>query len=327
MKPLKLNFLASAVAGCVLCFSVGSAMAQSNVTLFGLVSLSLTKSTGTSAAIDTTGFGNGFGFKGSEDLGGGLEAFFHLETRFDADTGRAKPAFFDEKSVVGLRGGFGTLQLGRSPNPFDAAKGKGDPFGETVANIGNESLLGEDKHNNSIYYLSPQFGGASFGVSTAAKENAASNISGTTYVRRPVAFNINYIGGPLDLGIGYVRNGANTSNSATISGNYDLNFAKLYAGYTRSSEIVAGAGKADNGEFGVSVPMGGGDLKAAYSRTKNLNQADGTTADTLSKAAVGYWYRLSKRTLLFTDVARNTSKLGTAKTNVNAFDLGILHTF
>ena len=304
-----------------------TAMAQSNVTLFGQVSLALTKSTSSSTAINTTGFGNGFGFKGSEDLGGGLQAFFHLETRFDADTGRANPTFFDEKSVVGLRGDFGTLQLGRSANPFDAAKGKGDPFGDTVANIGNESVLGEDKHNNSIYYLSPQFSGASFGVSTAAKETAASNISGTTYVRRPVAFNINYTNGPLDMGVGYVRNGANTSNSATISGNYDLSVAKLYAGYTRSSEIVAGAGNANNGEFGVSIPLGGGDLKAAYSRTKNLNQTDGTTADTLSKAGLGYWYRLSKRTLLFTDVARNTSKSGMNKTNGNAFDVGIFHTF
>jgi len=77
----------------------------------------------------------------------------------------------------------------------------------------------------------------------------------------------------------------------------------------------------------VSVPLGGGDLKAAYSRTKNLNQADGTNADTLSKTGLGYWYRLSKRTLLFTDVARNTSKSGTTKTSGNAFDLGILHTF
>ncbi|MDB5929810.1 MAG: hypothetical protein JWR60_1517 [Polaromonas sp.] len=327
MKKMKLKFLAGAIAGAVLCISSGSAMAQSTVTLFGLVSLALTKSTGSSTGIDTTGFGNGFGFKGSEELGGGLEAFFHLETRFDADTGKAKPTFFDEKSIVGLRGGFGTVQLGRSANPFDAAKGKGDPFGETVANIGNESLLGEDKHNNSIYYLSPQVGGASFGVSTAAKETAASNISGTAYVRRPFAANFNYINGPLDMGVGYVRNGANTSNSATISGNYDLSVAKLYAGYTRSSEIAAGAGKASNGEFGVSVPLGAGDLKAAYSRTKNLNQADGTTADTLSKVGLGYWYRLSKRTMLFTDVARNTSKSGATKTNGNAFDLGILHTF
>lgn len=319
--------MARAVAGTVLCVFAGSAMAQSNVTLFGLMSLAVTKSSGSSTAIDTTGFGNGFGFKGSEDLGGGLQAFFHLETRFDADTGRSKPTFFDEKSVVGLRGAFGTLQLGRSANPFDVAKGKGDPFGETVADIGNESLLGEDKHNNSIYYLSPQFNGASFGVSTAARESAASNSSGTAYVRRPVAFNINYLNGPLDMGVGYVRNGANTSNSATVSGNYDLNFAKLYAGYTRSSEAVAGAGSASNGEFGISVPMGGGDLKAAYSRTKNLNQTDGTTADTLSKVGLGYWYRLSKRTMLFTDVARNTSKSGAAKSNINAFDAGILHTF
>jgi len=57
------------------------------------------------------------GFKGSEDLGGGMQASFQLEGKLDLDTGKNPDydgGFFGRQSWVGLTGNFGTLQLGKT---------------------------------------------------------------------------------------------------------------------------------------------------------------------------------------------------------------------
>src|SRR3990172_587499 len=105
MNAIKKNLLSAAVIGATLAIASSAALAQSNVTLYGNLSLSLTKASNTSAAVNETGFGSNLGFKGTEDLGGGLAAYFDFRTNFNADTGTsATPGtLFDEKSFVGLK--------------------------------------------------------------------------------------------------------------------------------------------------------------------------------------------------------------------------------
>ncbi|MFX5656462.1 porin, partial [Acinetobacter baumannii] len=69
--------------------------------------------------------GSRIGFKGVEDLGGGLSAVFNLEPGFKNDTGalddsKTTNTLFRRKSVVGLAGGFGTVLLGRQTDFADS---------------------------------------------------------------------------------------------------------------------------------------------------------------------------------------------------------------
>lgn len=309
-----MKYLPAATALALALGFASTAAAQSNVEVFGQMSLSLTKAGGASTQMATTGFGSGIGFRGREDLGGGLAAFFHMESRFDADTGTSATPFWAEKSVVGFDGSFGTVQFGRFGNAFDGILGIADPFGETVANMGHENALGETKWDNSIGYYTPTMGGLSAAVTVSTKEG--------TNVRAPYAFNVKYASGPATVGLGFARNGANAVSSTSLAGNYDFGVAKLHGGYTHSSN--SGAGNARNMQLGVSVPVSAaGVVKAAYGTYK----ANTNLSDRENKFGLGYWHTLSKRTLVFTDVARTSLRVGGVTANTNAFDVGIFHKF
>ncbi|UUZ48658.1 porin [Massilia sp. B-10] len=61
-----------------------------------------------------------WGIKGSEELGGGLSAFFVIEGGIHADNGTSTQnnTLFGRTSIVGLRGGFGAVSLGLQDTPL-----------------------------------------------------------------------------------------------------------------------------------------------------------------------------------------------------------------
>jgi predicted porin len=304
----------AAVLGATLGMASTAALAQTNVTVFGQIALGMTKASGGALSLQTTGWGNGIGFKGSEDLGGGLSAIFHIENRFDADTGAAATPFWAEKTAVGLAGGFGKVELGRFGNAFDAILGIADVFGETVANMPHENALGETKWANSIGYATPMFGpvSAAFTVSTKEAPN----------VHAAYSFNLKYADGPATVGLGYVRNGANDIKSVSLAGNYDFGAAKLYGGYTNSSDT--GTGDARNYQVGIGIPVSAvGTVKAAFSNYKPDTNLDSRE----NKIGLGYWHNLSKRTMLYADAARTNLRVVGVERDVNAVDVGIFHRF
>lgn len=135
----KLTLVAGAVLALV---SATSAMAQSSVTLYGIVDAAVTYTTkqtptgGSRTGIDAGQLATSrWGMRGTEDLGGGLKANFNLEGTLINDTGAAGLGFggnsttgagvvvgspagastslFDRQATVGLSGGFGSINLGR----------------------------------------------------------------------------------------------------------------------------------------------------------------------------------------------------------------------
>src|SRR3954467_13153274 len=68
------------------------------------------------------------GVRGTEDLGGGLKAFFQLETGFKPDENNT--TFAARNSAVGLQGGFGSVLLGRWDTPWKTATIAVDPYGD-----------------------------------------------------------------------------------------------------------------------------------------------------------------------------------------------------
>ncbi|HEX2545672.1 MAG TPA: porin [Ramlibacter sp.] len=132
--------------------AAGAASAQSSVTLFGIVDATLAygRATGTGNASRTQLTNSGYnssrlGFRGTEDLGGGMSASFWLEGSLFNDDGRAGQAIpatnqantttdgtgltFNRRSTVSLAGGWGELRLGRDYTPSFWNLTIFDPFG------------------------------------------------------------------------------------------------------------------------------------------------------------------------------------------------------
>ena len=135
---MKKSLLALAILGAF----AGAASAQTSVTLYGVVDGGIAYEDNGTAAGSVLRVENGgqstsrFGFKGTEDLGGGLSALFVLENGFLVGTGAMSTAnvLFNRQSWVGLKGGYGTTRLGRQETLVYAAYNKGfDPFGRGLA--------------------------------------------------------------------------------------------------------------------------------------------------------------------------------------------------
>ncbi|MGI4848214.1 MAG: porin, partial [Janthinobacterium lividum] len=102
------------------------AYAQSSIVTYGIVDTSIRYISSDNAAgqsnlrMDNGAISNSrFGFRGTEDLGGGLKALFKLEGGFNSDTGTASSAgsLFNRKAYVGVGSSYGELTLGRQNTP------------------------------------------------------------------------------------------------------------------------------------------------------------------------------------------------------------------
>ena len=118
--------------------SSGAAMAQSSVTLFGIVDTGIGYVNKANAAGDskygmyTSGNATSrLGFRGVEDLGGGLKAGFWLEGELFGDVGNSSGFDFKRRSTVSLSGGFGEVRLGRDQTPGYTKTSSYDLFGQT----------------------------------------------------------------------------------------------------------------------------------------------------------------------------------------------------
>ena len=158
---MKKNLLALSLSlgGVLLC--AGGAHAQSSVEVSGLVdvfagSIKNSGDAGRKSVVDSGGLTTSwFGFKGSEDLGGGAKALFNLESGLNADTGAPANAtkYFDRASWVGLQGGWGTLALGRQTTTLADAISPVDPLAMRFASFNpNIGVTALSQHGLGIEY-------------------------------------------------------------------------------------------------------------------------------------------------------------------------------
>jgi predicted porin len=298
----------------------GAASAQSSVTLYGRVDLSVVKGIGSDAKSIANGSGSRLGLRGTEDLGGGLSALFNIEHRFNADTGAVSSTtrFWTGRSLVGLQGGFGQVVFGREySTAFLGTQLIADPWGwDTVAAQNGITGLGgiaQVRNDSSITYKIAA-AGFSFGAQIA---EATDTIN--AYASKPVNFNIGYGAGPLTAAFGYEKTGREAAGesekmwSALVS--YNLGFMKPGFYYGKGTALTGADHKGMM--FTVTAPMGAGEFRASYGTLK----ANDTTVS--KRIAAGYHYSMSKRTTLYVDFA-NDSEAATSK---SGYDVGIKHNF
>jgi predicted porin len=162
----------------VMTLTAGYAAAQSNVTVYGRLNVAVedmeTSANSAGKQTSITRMVNNrsvFGFRGIEDLGGGMKAIFQIEGTLSPDTGEGSPAQRDTR--VGLEGGFGQLFLGHWTTPYNNATSGLDPFypttagymsimgngsGSTVDNVNNVYSF-DRRQQNSMSWYSPAWKG------------------------------------------------------------------------------------------------------------------------------------------------------------------------
>ena len=320
--------------------ATGVAFAQSSVTIYGKVNVSLEKSSlgGKSniASLDDI-HGSRLGFRGAEDLGGGLQAKFQIEHRFRPDTGAdatfnpggtnattgvvtpASSTMWNGMSTVGLAGSFGEVRLGRyySAN-FLGAANVPDPFGGDGAG----ALRGVGMYANrlaafpvirtaNIIHYSGSFSGVKVALSTSVKESDS---------KAHTSFAVGYANGPLDVGVGTDR--ASIGNLVNAYVTYDLGVAKLAFGMG-NTKSTAGL-KSEGLLLGATIPAGPGKVLVGLARAKNKNSGVVTN----SKLGLGYLYPLSKRTTLEASYGRDSKAVSSATgKKESGFDLTLQHNF
>lgn len=308
-KTLKLIALASLVSVC------GSVAAQSSVTVYGRVDLAVRHDETNVGTVKVknngveTGSFNALGFRGVEDLGGGLKAYFDLQHRFNAAEGVANTPFWDEISVVGLRGNWGQLQLGRQGGPYGTGPDPDAFGGDYVGGRGERKAGADDKYNNGITYTTPSMGGFSAAIGAAERDGIA------LATRTPWSGYVKYEAGPLMLSASYAHR-AIGDNAWGLGATYDFSAAKLFFAYADNNGSVSGNDRTTL-DIGVAVPMGAGSFRAKYNRDE-LNSVK------TNNIGVGYWYDLSKRTMLYGHYGHEKSDNQSA---LNRYELGVRHDF
>ncbi|MES2184142.1 MAG: porin [Pseudomonadota bacterium] len=337
----------------------GAAMAQSSVTVFGIVDTSLAKVQGDGKG-SRIGLATGsnatsrLGFRGTEDLGGGLAAGFWLEGALQADEGTPAGLLFQRRSTVSLSGNFGELRLGRdftssyrNNAAFDVWGNRGIGTGATYDNLGYSTVRAS---NGITYFLPPTLGGV-YGeaeYSFGEKQSNTANDKQSNYL----GGRIGYAAGPLNVATSYGKFkqviGASDTAPVTIgkdlthfnlAGWWDFGVVKPMVIYSQEKvkNGVKGAAQMNAIEISASAPIGAGELRGSVERNKFNDSANG-----FNKFALGYGYNLSKRTQLYGTVARIDNKgvftkalsaEGLATTGVNpggrssGFEVGIRHIF
>ena len=296
----------------------GAAAAQSSVTLFGIVDAAYAHvSAGGRSASGITNSGinsSRLGFRGTEDMGGGLKANFWLEGQLNNDVGQGGSQTtgldFRRRAYVGLEGGFGTVNLGREYTPTFWNTTVYDPFGTngvgqsmTPAMIGASGAVNNSANavraDNMISYTTPGMGGFIVQAMVAMGEN-----TGGVKTNNYVGFRVGYAAGPLSVHFANGSTKAAVSSANTkynnIGASYDLGAVKPIFFY--GSEKASGA-KVTGMLIGATAPMGQGEFRAAYS-TYNVSGTLLNNANDWKKFALGYVYNLSKRTAMYGTYAR-----------------------
>lgn len=313
----------SLVVASLLACAAGGAFAQSSVTVYGRVNLSIERQTVGSSSSNWTLQNNAsrFGLRGSEDLGGGMKAGFNLESGFNAATGATGSSFWSRQSEVNLAGGFGMVRLGNFLSEAYFATADYVSMHNHDTGTSSDALYAYIGRNTSkVAWRSPNFAGSTF--------EAAITEGGTLNRTTDLAWN--YAAGPLALGVGYEDNSPTNKRAKqfAVRALYELGSLTL-GGYVQRDTDGYGSGLGNRTTVRLSgmYAMGPGEFHLNIGRAgKYSNGVDNGPGDSASQYTLGYNYKLSKRTKVYgfvTKVADSGSTYG----DFRSLALGVRHNF
>jgi predicted porin len=352
----KTNLRAVAIAAAMLS---GGAYAQTNVSIYGVMDsgVEYTNHAGTAgSAVRLMSGGTNtsrIGFKGAEDLGGGLKAIFQLEGGILLDTGASDGNLFGRQANVGFQGGFGRVVAGRSYSTTYDFMLPFDPQGYSPlyswATSGNATGGRKDGMltgvSNMIKYQG-EFGGVKIGATYGFGETAGDTSDSSKY-----ALAGGYTGGPFSAALVYDR--VNGTAAPATPGKFDktttihlgLGYAinpsvKVLFGYRDYKKALASGAsdlRSDMYWTGVSYKASPAVTLTSAVYYQNIkNVAAGTDADPLL-FALRAKYTMSKRTFLYASLgyarAKNNQLVSVSRDDAGFADnqtgvtVGVQHRF
>jgi GBP family porin len=314
-----------------------AALAQSSVTLYGIVDQSVESVKGNNSVTRVTSnnhTSSRFGLRGTEDIGGGLKGKFQLESGLGVDVGSSgninstngqTVRFFDRAAWLGLEGGFGELRLGRQDTPIGAIVGNtailgGQSYDDfSIINTSANPAFANSKYrraDNAVTYILPKLVDGltaqlqysfAVGSSSATGTEAANDDNGKAY-----GLGLQYRAGDFGAGLGYLNAKANTAGtvkdkSVVVYASYDFGPAKL-TGYLNQDSTTGAAEDLRLYGLRVDVPVNKElALQASVSQVQDQTKGAAVEDDATIVALKGT-YSLSKRTAvygLFTTVSND----------------------
>ena len=364
---MKKSLIALAIASAV---SAPAFAATSNVDVYGKINMTLGWFADQPKAISdvqVSSIASRIGFKGNEDLGGGMAAIWQIESvvNLDEQTG----TFASRNSFVGLKGGFGTALIGNYDTPLKLVGRAVDLFADTFGDSRNVLGVGTDiRVKNVVAYVSPSWSGFSFAAAytpdpatTANNGGDLGNINGIGPLNVGATgnvynFNGTYTNGPVYVGVAYSDGNYQSSNGLgaqyRLAGGFTFGDFKLVGQYDFLNADNLNLGMGMKGDYsgymvGGSYTMGAMVFKADYMAGDYKNAANPDQWN------LGMDYNLSKRTsvyALYTEGKNTTLGSGAGASdqiagtgcqavgsctgvnqggtgNISAFSLGVSHSF
>lgn len=361
---MKKSLLALAVLGTF----AGAASAQSSVTLFGVVDLNLRyvdNAAGTQYQMNQDGNASSrLGFRGVEDLGGGLNASFWIEGAVNPQNGTNSGQTWQRRQTVSLAGGWGEVRLGRDYTATFWNATLFDPFGTNgIGGMNNIALTPVAipsggaygtlvRANNMVGYFLPS--GIAGGLYGQAQIAAGQGSNGNKYY----GFRLGYATGPFNVAGSWGKTqvtggvpgvtppfglGDSSGTNWNLAGSYDFGVVKLTAFY---GDLTYQALDQSNWFIGLQAPIGLWTLKGSYGQVKRDGievYAPGWDGQKAWQLAVGATYDLSKRTALYATYSHIDNSDGArfivgalqgvagggggANENSQGFEFGIRHSF
>lgn len=357
-KPLILSLLASALGG-----AATATLAQGTATVSGIADAAYryVKNSGAASSSSLVSGSNSTSrlvIRGTEDLGDGLSAGFHLEhgILFDSGTQANATMFWDRRSTVSLTSRqLGELRIGRDFVPSYVNWGRFDPFSYVGAAGANNfvsatpagpirNAFGSNQNttvrsSNALQLLLPGgLGGLEGGLMKAWDEGgtAANNQHDVVGAR------LGWAGGPFAISAATTRTKNNLTTTGAfkdtaIGGSYNLGDLRFTAGWRQFKQ---GTAKQTNLLASAVMVVGAGEFKASFNKA-DLSGTVGTASiggNDASQIGLGYVHNLSKRTALYATYARIDND-GAATFSVpgagnavagktsSGYELGIRHSF
>jgi len=306
----------------------------SGLSIYGTIDAGIRNVTNASAAgsrlsLSSNGqyYNNRFGIKGEEDIGGGMNAHFHLEMGFNSGTGEldnTENRLFNRISSVGIAGEFGSLDFGRQPSvackvvhaydPFSYRYVQLIPLAGAVAgngNVGDRPFgnLGGTRFSNAAQYI------GKFGNVTTMAEYSFGEVSGSTKANSAKAIGFVYRSGSFALGSAYTKQQPNVANTVpaehadqdqlTFGAAYKSGAWRIAGGHigANSEATKTGLRQANNDWIGGSYDLNNSvSITAALYKTR-LTFVGGAIAGQ-DLFIVGTTYALSSRTNLYASTDR-----------------------
>ena len=312
-----------------------SAFAQSSVTLYGQFDAgvyNLSKADGTLNRMvygDGATFSNILGFRGTEDLGGGLKANFDFQTDVQTNNGGLNQnGLFRRQANGSVSGGFGEIKFGITTNPIIATNGQLVPVGGNSVTTSTASALGyaDFYTKNAVTYTSPAINGLTAQIQYGLSNNIDSSSEGSV-----VAGSLAYVNGNLSiryamqdrkqgnsagaLAAGSAPNTGSAKDSSVFGVRYQIGAVSIGAAMLENNAAAA--------NNGAKVKVNGNLMGVGYTTGAWTFAANRTAAEDSSLTNFQARYALSKRTNLIAQAGTaDNNANGKVKFNPMAFNTG-----